>query len=218
MTTASLEKRVVSQFQHPRGWLGHLAGWVMARRPSNRTRNLWTLDLLEIAPGDRVLEIGFGPGFALREAAKRAPTGWVVGVDHSEAMLSQARERNHKATLAGRVKLVLARAEDLPEEIGVFEKIFAVNVVQFWRDAPGVIAHLAARLKPGGRLAVTYQPRQRGARREDADAMATRLVGWMEAARLTDVRSARLELRPVPAVCVLGARPKGSEGGSTGRP
>jgi len=208
MTIAGLGNRVLSQFRHPRGWLGHVAGWVMEYRPSNRARNLWTLDLLELAPGDRVLEVGFGPGFALREATSRVPSGLVVGVDHSEAMLEQARRRNNKAILAGRVRLVLVRVQELPEELGAFDKVLAVNVVQFWRDAPEVITRLATRLRPGGRIAITYQPRQGGARREDADAMGARLVGWMGAAGLRHVRSARLELRPVPAVCVLGTRPE----------
>ena len=139
------------------------------------------------------MEVGFGPGVALREKARRVPSGLVVGVDHSEAMLTQASRRNSKAILAGHVRLLLGRVEELPQEIGDFDKIYAVNVVQFWRDAPEMIARLGKRLRRGGGIAITYQPR----------------------AGLEGVRTARLEIRPVPAVCVLGTclGPSASESG-----
>lgn len=56
-----LRRRIVSQFHRPHGLVGRLAGFVMAHRPSNRQRNLWTVGLLEIAPSHRVLELGSGP-------------------------------------------------------------------------------------------------------------------------------------------------------------
>ncbi len=63
----AIVRYLVSQFGNPRGLVGRLAGEFMARRPSNRARNLWTVDLLELRPHHRVLEIGYGPGFAIGE-------------------------------------------------------------------------------------------------------------------------------------------------------
>lgn len=82
------------QFGHPTGPLGHVAGWIMARRGSNQARNAWTLELLEIGPAHRVLELGFGPGQAISRLAPGLTTGCIVGLDHSAAMLAQARRRN----------------------------------------------------------------------------------------------------------------------------
>ena len=56
---------MVGQFGHPRGTAGSVAGWVMAHRSSNRRRNNWVVSLLDVQPGERVLEIGFGPGLAV---------------------------------------------------------------------------------------------------------------------------------------------------------
>src|SRR5450755_3917553 len=56
---------VYGQFEHPRGLLGSLAGAIMANRSSNRERNRWTVELLNVEPTSRVLEIGCGPGYAL---------------------------------------------------------------------------------------------------------------------------------------------------------
>jgi hypothetical protein len=70
---------VMRQFGHPRGIAGHLAGWVMAHRSSNKQRNRWVVWLLDVQPTDRVLEIGFGPGLAIAELSRRATRGMVYG-------------------------------------------------------------------------------------------------------------------------------------------
>src|SRR5919109_227605 len=98
----ALIKALVRQFGDPRGAVGHLAGWVMAHRPSNRQRNRWVVSLLDVQPTDKVLEIGFGPGIAIAELAARATRGKVYGIDHSEVMVRQAGRRNAAAVRAGR--------------------------------------------------------------------------------------------------------------------
>lgn len=61
----SLFDVVWSQFGRPRGLLGRLAGRIMASRGSNLARNQWAVELLEVRPDDRILEVGFGPGVAV---------------------------------------------------------------------------------------------------------------------------------------------------------
>jgi len=68
----TLALAIRSQFMQPRGFAGWLVGWEMALRPSNRKRNVWAVGLLGVEPSDRVLEIGFGPGIAIRELSRRA--------------------------------------------------------------------------------------------------------------------------------------------------
>src|SRR5829696_5871014 len=109
----SLAAKFAGQFRKPEGRLGAFAGWIMANRGSNRQRNEWTVDLLEIAPTDRVLELGCGPGLALAAAAQRAALGRVVGLDHSEVMIGQARARLDKLGLRDRVELRLGGVEAL---------------------------------------------------------------------------------------------------------
>jgi cyclopropane fatty-acyl-phospholipid synthase-like methyltransferase len=81
-----LGKAVVSQFHRPHGVAGRLVGWEATLRPSNRRRNQWAVSLLHIEATDHFLEIGIGPGLALREAAQLALQGNIVGVDHSAEM------------------------------------------------------------------------------------------------------------------------------------
>lgn len=202
----SLRDYVIAQFKRPHGPVGHLAGWIMARRGSNRTRNLWTLDLLDIAPKDRVVEIGCGPGFALAACAARAAEGFVLGLDHSDSMLAQARRRNAAAIAAGRVALRLGGPEALRPEDGPFDKALMVNVLQFLDDWPGVFKALEAALAPGATLAVTFMPRSGNPTREAALRFGERTGLELRRAGYEDVRTKLLELAPVPAVCVLARR------------
>jgi cyclopropane fatty-acyl-phospholipid synthase-like methyltransferase len=64
------------------------------------------LDLLEITPGQRVLEVGCGSGVVLRDVARRvAPTGLVVGLDSSPTILAIARQLADEAGLADSINL-----------------------------------------------------------------------------------------------------------------
>lgn len=200
----SLRTWIVSQFGRPHGAWGHLAGWIMARRPSNRQRNAWTVDRLNLAPGERVLEIGFGPGLALVRAARAVgPSGFVGGIDHSAAMLAQATRRNATAIAERRMDLRQATIERLPDFSVAFDAICAINTIDFWPDPVERLRELMALLTPGGRLAVTVQPRTPGADASVSARVARRLEQRLRAAGFVTVETEFLDLAP-PAVCVMG--------------
>jgi trans-aconitate methyltransferase len=188
------------QFHRPSGLLGSVAGWIMAHRPSNVARNRWTVDLLQVEERDHVLEIGFGPGLALEAVARRAPRGRVVGIDHSALMVRLARRRNPG------VDLRLGGIEHLAQLGETFDKVFSVNVLQFLRDRSGTLGLVRAALKPGGIAATTVQLRRPGATADDAGAFAQKLSEEMIQAGFRDVIVHRLDLKPVPAMCVLARR------------
>lgn len=158
-------RRLVGQFMRPHGLGGHLAGWVMAHRSSNVQRNRWVVSLLDVQPTDRILEVGFGPGIAVGELSRLATRGLVLGIDHSEVMVRQARRRNAAAVRAGRVDLRLGSAEALPDLDRSLDKILAVNSMGFWPDPPTQLNELHARLLHGGR---SRSPRSHAARARPA--------------------------------------------------
>jgi len=201
---STLPSAIIQQFGKPSGPLGVLAGLVMRIRPSNRLRNLRTVELLDIQPDDRVLEVGFGPGLAVARAAELASQGKVVGIDHSELMLCQARRRNATAIQAGRVELLLGSANSLPRFEATFDKVLAVNVYMFWEQPASVLGGLRQVMKPRGVIALTLQPRRRGATVDDTRAAADRMAGSLRIAGFGDLRTEILEMAPVPAACVLG--------------
>jgi cyclopropane fatty-acyl-phospholipid synthase-like methyltransferase len=202
-----LRAAVVAQFRRPQGLWGRAAGWIMASRASNRERNLWTLDLLRIDPRDRVLEIGCGPGLALEACAARLREGIVIGLDHSDTMLQQARRRNRAAIAGNRVALRLGDLRALARLPGRFDKVFSVNLVQFLADRVAAFRALHAVTVPGGLVASTYQPRHADATRDDALRMASDVAREMAQVGFVGIRCEELPLRPVPAICVLGMRP-----------
>jgi len=93
---------LAQQFRQPTGLLGRLAGFFFRINLEGIDR---TISLLEIQPTDYVLEIGFGPGHGIQQAARIATQGRVAGVDFSETMLRQASRRNAAAITAGKVEL-----------------------------------------------------------------------------------------------------------------
>jgi ubiquinone/menaquinone biosynthesis C-methylase UbiE len=194
---------VVSQFGYPRGFWGRLAGWEMALRPSNRHRNAWVVDLLNVRPTDRVLEVGFGPGIAIRELSRRANEGRVFGLDHSNEMLRQATKRNARAVRAGLVDLRLGSAEHLPAFEEPLNKVLAVNNMGMWADPDRVLKELRALISNGGRIAIVSQPRCPGATSETTRQVGRDVADRLRLAGFVDIRSETLALSP-PVVCVLG--------------
>lgn len=201
-----LAMAIRSQFMRPRSFAGWLVGWEMALRSSNRKRNVWAVGLLGVEPTDRVLEIGFGPGIAIRELSRRATHGLVCGVDHSEIMVRQATKRNREAVRAGRVDLRCGSAEHLPAFEEPFDKILAVNNMGMWREPDERLKELYSLMRPGGRIAIVSQPRCPGATAETTVAAGREIGTRLTGAGFTCIRSDTLALKP-PVVCVIGEVP-----------
>jgi len=194
---------IPSQFRQPRGFAGWLVGWEMALRSSNRQRNVWAVGLLGVEPTDHVLEIGFGPGIAIRALSRRATHGLVCGVDHSTVMVRRATRRNAVALRAGRVDLRLASVEQLPTFAEPFDKVLAVNTMGMWREPEAVFQALRRLMRPRGRIAIVSQPRCPGATAETTVAAGRERAARLTAAGFTRIRSDTLALKP-PVICVLG--------------
>ena len=214
-TRQRLRRSLVAQFHHPTGVGGHAAGWIMSHRPSNLARNRWAVDLLDIQPDERVLELGCGPGVALAAIAERVVAGVAVGVDHSPVMIRHARRRNAAAVAAGRVQLVCAAVEDvLPADRNnevvptdlvrvnqPFDAVLAVNSIGFWDQPEQRLGTLRDLIHAGGRIALISQPRCPGATAETSRAAGSELATLLDKARYAGITVATLDLDP-PAVCV----------------
>ena len=202
----ALRSIVVGQFKRPHGMLGRLAGFVMAHRPSNRKRSDWTVELLAVNSRHRILEIGCGPGVALQRCAGLAQDGYVLGVDHSELMVRLAQAALSKHIEAGRADVRRCTVFDDNLAASSWDRIYSVNVVQFFSDIESECSRIHDLLVPGGKAATTFQPRSQSPTRKEALEMATSIESAMDTAGFVDSRRQELPLEPSPAICVLGTK------------
>ena len=108
---------LVQQFRRPSGVMGRVAGTMMA--VINTPLVTMVTTAVAATDGERILDIGFGPGVSLVLLARAAPAAMVAGIDPSPVMVAMARRRT--AGLAGqpgRGGVRLGRRQ-LPED-GVF--------------------------------------------------------------------------------------------------
>jgi SAM-dependent methyltransferase len=141
-----------SQLRNPRGAAGSIVGWLMGL--VNDEPNRLAIDALDLRPGDRVLELGFGPGWGLRTIAARTRGARVYGVDQSARMLEQATRMNEVAVSSGRMVLAQAPFSPLPWIDEMFDKVLLVNVIYFFDSEGRDISEVYRVLRPGGRLVI----------------------------------------------------------------
>ncbi len=203
---SSFPATVIAQFKRPTGALGRLAGLIMASRPSNKKRNQWTLDLLNIQPADQIFELGCGPGYALALAAAKTTRGFVTGVDHSTVMTEMSRRRLRAAIRDDRANIILGGGEQLRVFDRTLNAIYCANVIQFLDDKHGYFTLAYDALACGGRIATTYQPRGHNPTAAKADAIAKECSTAMEKTGFSSIRIERLDGDKIPTICILGQR------------
>jgi SAM-dependent methyltransferase len=155
------------------------------------------------------LELGFGPGLAIRELSRIAAEGYVCGIDHSELMLRRAKRRNADGLRRGVVDLRLGSVDELPAFDALFDKILAVNAMMFWGEPIARLAELRRLLRPRGLIAMAYQPRGPGATDETSAAKGREIAVALIRARFTEVRLETMRLKPA-VVCALGVNGAGT--------
>jgi len=180
-------------FGRPQGALGRLGGVIMAR--TNADCAAWVAELLEIEPGDSVLEVGFGPGIAIQRVSELAPAGNVAGIDQSREMVEQARARHANAIQSGRVDLRYGSVESLPFEYNSFDKALAINSMQVWPDAAAGLREMRRVMKSEGRIALGFTRYSGQANRGLTEAL--------RAAGFTKTQMAETDR----GFCVLGIKP-----------
>lgn len=193
-----------SQFAHPRGLLGRLAGAVMAIK--NRRRNELAVACLNPQPGDHVLEIGFGPGVTISRLAPLVDNGSVTGIDASAEMVAQARRRNATAIAKGLVDLRYGSVALLPFPDDTFDRALAVNSQHHWPQPAANLREVRRVLKPGGVIIIAEQPLWEKAGADDCQ-FASDLAARLADAGFAGIETASWRMRPAPTICVRGVSP-----------
>lgn len=162
-----IARAINRQAASPSGPFGRFLGLIW-RREHARV-NAEALAALDVRAGDHVLEIGSGPGEALREIASRARGGAVVGLDVSELMVRLASRRNRAEIARGLVEVKQVDGAALGLDGRTFDRILSVHCIYFWRDQEETLSQLSSALRPGGRMVLAFMP--------DGDQVPHRLRG-----------------------------------------
>jgi ubiquinone/menaquinone biosynthesis C-methylase UbiE len=124
---------------------GLLAGLIMIVGRGAVTR--LTADLASVSDADRVVDVGCGPGAAVREAARRGAR--VTGVDPAPVMLRLARTLTRDRPA---ITWAEGTAEDLRQPDGSATVLWSVATVHHWTDVTAGLAEVKRVLAPGGRF------------------------------------------------------------------
>jgi ubiquinone/menaquinone biosynthesis C-methylase UbiE len=103
-------------------------------------------DLTGLAPGDRLVDLGCGPGAAVRFAARRGVQ--VTGIDPAPVMLGVAR----RLTRGGNATYAEGQAEAIPLPDAAATVVWALATVHHWPALEPALEEVARVLAPGGRF------------------------------------------------------------------
>jgi cyclopropane fatty-acyl-phospholipid synthase-like methyltransferase len=163
-------------------------------------RLVWAVEMLDLDPDHRVLEIGCGAGVAVSLVCARLVGGRMHAIDRSAAMAALATRRNagHVASGKAVIQAAALRQADLGDER--FDRILGVNVGLFRAHRAAEAAALHRLLAPGGSICLVHHP---------PAAVKTRRLAEETAAVLRKegftVRDIRYDdhADPVPMACVI---------------
>jgi ubiquinone/menaquinone biosynthesis C-methylase UbiE len=185
------------------------------------------LQLLAAAPGEKVLEIGFGTGHSAVTLARGVgPAGRVYGIDISDGMLAVARKRAADEGVASRVELTLGDARHLTFAEGQFDAVFTSFTLELFDegDIPRVLGEVCRVLRPAGRLGVVAMSREKAENvmtevyvwlhrhfPHFVDCRPIDVAAWLKPAGFTIVRLEKMAIWSLPvAMAVAHKGPTGS--------
>lgn len=162
-------------------------------------------DLTQISSEDRVVDIGCGPGNAVRTAARRGARA--TGIDPSRSMLRVARATTRDRS----VRWAEGTAEALPVPDGSATVVWALATVHHWRDVTKGLTEICRVLSSGGRVLAVERRCQPGATGFASHGwtaqQAESFAALCRSAGLVDVAVASRESGRRKVWTVIGTRP-----------
>ena len=118
-------------------------------RPAMVLRRAHALALADPKEGERVIDVGSGPGFLTADlGAGVGEVGEVLGIDQSEAMVELARRR---CADWPQVRVEIGDAVALDAESGVYDLVVSTQVLEYVAEVDRALGEIDRVLRPGGR-------------------------------------------------------------------
>lgn len=153
------QRIIARQLAEPTGIIGRVftARWL---NKANAHMNDVVFQQLAIAPGDRILEVGFGGGDLLQRILSSDSAEFVAGVDRSAEMVQLATKKLQPHLRNGRLELSHGDIELLPYPHERFTTVCTVNTIYFWQNPTRALSEVRRVLKPAGRFVVCFNSKQ----------------------------------------------------------
>ena len=136
----------IDQARDPQRYVGQMSAM---RKEADDTVPGPFLEFCDLQVGQRVLDVGSGPGWHVRAASRVVgPTGRAVGVDLSEAMVAEARQQ--AAERGVDVDFVQGSAYALPFEDNTFDRCFSIGMTDILDDPVQAVREMVRVTRPGG--------------------------------------------------------------------
>jgi SAM-dependent methyltransferase len=119
----------------------------------------WAVELLDVRPGQRVLEIGGGNGLAASLILDRiGQDGRITFLDRSATAIDRASRRHRIAMEAGRFLPVQGELADCAGGDTRFDRVLAINVNLFWTgDASQEVGLITSMLEARAQVLIAYE-------------------------------------------------------------
>lgn len=165
-----------------------IGAWAYSVTSPSPRSNREVVRLADLRPGQRALDVGCGPGAAVRRAA--AAGAEVTGVDPSPAMVRIATRRSRGHPTAA---FVVGHAADLPLEDDSVDVAWTIAAYHHWHDPAAGLDEVHRVLAPAGRLLIGERRLRKSGGHGLSTEDATRLVADLGAhgyhdATVTEVR------------------------------
>ena len=150
-------KAVAEQLRKPDGEFGKQVGAKM--NEGNGHINRYALDALNPKSNDKLLELGMGNGFFVKEIFAAEESVMYTGCDFSETMVEEALRLNEKLVKSRQARFLVASTDHLPFADETFDTVFTINTLYFWTNPAQELAEIRRVLKPEGTFLLAIRPK-----------------------------------------------------------
>jgi len=184
--------QLATQLRQPSGFVSRLTACLLPGQEQQLSH--WTVEQLNIQPYQHLLEVGYGTGNTIQEAARRLKVGFLAGIDDSITHYRQAYRKNLRSIRDQLMQLHFGGLHELSYPPHYFHTIYGSNAHTQWEDPQREFIRLANLLKSGGRLVMVFQ--SPGTTVKDTREAVEKIEEDYLAAGLTDIRIRYLDRTP----------------------
>ncbi|VEF46082.1 putative methyltransferase [Bacillus freudenreichii] len=195
---------IKDNFKEPHGIIGKIAGEIMDME--NRELNKWAVNLLNIKPGERILEIGYGSGYGIAYLLNHHEKVVVDGIDVSEDMKELASKKLKDEIAEQKVNLIVGDINQRRLPSNRYNKILSVNNYSLWDEQLDILNNIYRAMVKEGRIVITMQPRQEDADRGRTKEFGEQILRDLQSCGFRQIECSYKEIAPELAVTVTAVK------------